>query len=257
MYSMKRRTTPASRAQAAIGTTLDSLIPRRTTMFTLTGASPASAAAAIPSRTLATGKSIPFIAPKTASSSESRLTVTRRSPASASGSRERPQRGSVRRERQVDLAAIGPADRRQHGHQVRQVPPHERFATGNPQLLDAQRDEDPRQPGDLLEGQDLVPGQELEVTPIDLLGHAVGAPEIAAVGDRDAQVAQRPPERVGQPGTPIEPVLGRKRRRLQRLHVAMVARARSNSIVDDLGDPPVPPARTAGTSSQLHRTHRR
>ena len=37
MYSMNRRTTPVSRAQRAIGTTLDSLIPRRTTMFTLIG----------------------------------------------------------------------------------------------------------------------------------------------------------------------------------------------------------------------------
>ena len=42
-------------------------------------------AASIPSRTFATGKSIPFIAPNTASSSESRLTVTRCSPAAASG----------------------------------------------------------------------------------------------------------------------------------------------------------------------------
>ena len=72
MYSMKRRITPVSRAQAAIGTTLVSLIPRRTTMLTLTGARPASIAASMPSSTFATGKSIPFIAPKTASSSESR-----------------------------------------------------------------------------------------------------------------------------------------------------------------------------------------
>ena len=58
-------------------------------MLTLTGASPASSAASMPSSTLATGKSTPFIAPKTASSSESRLTVTRRSPASASGCGQR------------------------------------------------------------------------------------------------------------------------------------------------------------------------
>ena len=53
-------------------------------MLTFTGSRPASWAAAIPSRTFATGKSTPFIAEKTASSSESRLTVTRRRPASRS-----------------------------------------------------------------------------------------------------------------------------------------------------------------------------
>ena len=54
-------------------------------MLILTGPRPASWAAAIPSRTFATGKSTPFIAANVASSSESRLTVTRCSPASRSG----------------------------------------------------------------------------------------------------------------------------------------------------------------------------
>ncbi len=139
MYSMKRRMTPVSRAQAAIGTMLDSLIPRRTTMLTLTGARPASIAAAIPSSTRSTGKSIPFIAPKTASSSESRLTVTRRSPASASGPRQGPQRRAVGGEGQVDLAAVGSAQRGQHRDEVRQVAPDERLAAGDPELLDAER----------------------------------------------------------------------------------------------------------------------
>ncbi len=85
MYSMKRSVTPVSRAHRAIGTIDSSLIPRRTTMLILTGVKPASSAAPIPSSTLATGKSTPFIAPNVASSSESRLTVTRLRPASASG----------------------------------------------------------------------------------------------------------------------------------------------------------------------------
>ena len=54
-----------------------------TTAFTFTG-SPASAAASIPSSTLDTGKSTSFISRKVASSSESRLTVTRCRPAAAS-----------------------------------------------------------------------------------------------------------------------------------------------------------------------------
>ena len=70
-------------------------------------------AAAIPSSTVATGKSIPFIAPNVASSSESRLTVTRFEPGVGQRPRERAQRGPVRREGQVDLAAVGPSDGRE------------------------------------------------------------------------------------------------------------------------------------------------
>src|SRR5436305_1015509 len=49
--------------------------PRLTTTFTFTGR-PASAAASIPARTRATGKSTSFIARKTASSTEARVAVT-------------------------------------------------------------------------------------------------------------------------------------------------------------------------------------
>ena len=55
--------------------------PRLTTTLTFTGR-PASAAASIPASTRATGKSTSFIARNTSSSSESRLTVMRVSPAS-------------------------------------------------------------------------------------------------------------------------------------------------------------------------------
>src|SRR5207244_659987 len=65
------------RTRRAMGTMLDSLAPRLTTMFTFTGARPAAAAASIPSSTRATGKSTSFMARKTSSSSESRLTLTR------------------------------------------------------------------------------------------------------------------------------------------------------------------------------------
>ena len=85
MYSMKRRIRPSSRAQRASGRIDASFIPRRTTVLILIGARPASRAAAIPSSTRDTGKSTPFIAPNTSSSSESRLTVIRCSPASARG----------------------------------------------------------------------------------------------------------------------------------------------------------------------------
>ena len=58
-----------------------SFTPRFTTMLILIGSRPAAAAASMPSITFATGKSASFMARKVASSSESRLTVTRCKPA--------------------------------------------------------------------------------------------------------------------------------------------------------------------------------
>ena len=73
---------------------------------------------------------------------------------------------------------------------------YERFAAGDADLFDTVRDEDAREPLDLLEGQQLAPLEEDVVAPEDLFRHAVDAPEVAPVGDRDPQVAQRPAEGV-------------------------------------------------------------
>jgi hypothetical protein len=77
---------------AARSTTPASLTPRLTTGFTLIGPSPAAAAAAIPSSTRDTGTPASFIAWKIASSRESRLTVTRCSPAAAKAAASRASR---------------------------------------------------------------------------------------------------------------------------------------------------------------------
>ncbi len=84
MYSMKRRMWPLWRKWRASGRIWSSLVPRLTAQFTLTGARPAAAAAAMPSSTSPTGKSTSFMRLNTASSMPSRLTVTRCSPASLS-----------------------------------------------------------------------------------------------------------------------------------------------------------------------------
>ena len=84
MYSMKRTMCPLPRKCRAKSTIVWSLTPRCTTMLTFTGVSPARLPRSMPSSTRATGKSTSFIARKTVSSSESRLTVTRSSPASFS-----------------------------------------------------------------------------------------------------------------------------------------------------------------------------
>jgi hypothetical protein len=65
-----------------------------------------------------------------------------------------------------------------------------RLAAGQAQLAHAQADEHGGGPGDLLEAQQRGMGQEVVLVIEHLLGHAVAAAEVAAVGDRDAQVAQ-------------------------------------------------------------------
>ena len=70
---------------------------------------------------------------------------------------------------------------------------HQRLAAGDPQLAHAERDEGRAEPVELLERQQLGLGQELHV-----LGHAVDAAEVAAIGHRHAQIADRPRERIDQ-----------------------------------------------------------
>ena len=77
-----------------------------------------------------------------------------------------------------------------------EIAPYERLATGEPNFLHAETDEDPDQALDLLEGEDLGARQELEILAKNLLRHAIHAAEVATVGDADPQVMERPAERV-------------------------------------------------------------
>jgi len=85
---------------------------------------------------------------------------------------------------------------RQHRHQHREVAPQQRFAAGEAHLVDAEAAEHIDQPGQLLERQHV----RLWQPDVVLLRHAVLAAEIAAVGHRQAQVAQRAVEMVEQCG---------------------------------------------------------
>jgi len=85
----------------------------------------------------------------------------------------------------------------------------QRLAPGEADLLDAVALEDAREPRDFLERQQLVPRQEFVVGPEHLARHAVHAAEVAAIGDRDAQVVESPPARVepgvqGRAGNPLD-----------------------------------------------------
>jgi hypothetical protein len=85
-----------------------------------------------------------------------------------------------------DLAeALGAA---QHRDQLGELPADQWLAPGQPQIADAHRREQPNQPLDLLEGQDLG-----AIEPGEPVGwHAVLAAEVAAIHHRDAQVLDQP-----------------------------------------------------------------
>src|SRR4051812_37637787 len=78
------------------------------------------------------------------------------------------------------------------------VAANERLAARDADGADTELREDADDALDLLEGQQLLPLEERVVAPEDLFGHAIDAPEVAAVGDRHAQRLQRPAERIEQ-----------------------------------------------------------
>ena len=110
---------------------------------------------------------------------------------------EEPERGAVGGHRHVDRAGVG-LERGDLFDESREVGPDRRLAAGEPDRLDAiALDHQPGDPCHLLERQDLRARQ-----PRHLLFHAIRAPEVAPVGDRDAQIADDPPEPIGEVDVP-------------------------------------------------------
>src|ERR1700680_4046828 len=105
---------------------------------------------------------------------------------------EAPQAGQVERLRQLrqqhtvggEGQVFNSGDGGQAPDQHRQVAAQQRFAAGDPQLADTQRNGDPHEALDLFEIEDLAALDELHAG----FRHAVEAPDIAAVGDTDPQV---------------------------------------------------------------------
>ena len=79
---------------------------------------------------------------------------------------------------------------RDHPHERRQVAAQQRLAAGQADLVHAEREEDVDERARLLEMQDVLARQPDVV----VLRHAVFATEVAPIGDREPQVAQRPAE---------------------------------------------------------------
>ena len=167
---------------------------------------------------------------------------------------QRAQGRPVRRQRQVERAR-----RRDGGSRraSRSRSGRSRRTSGSPpvmpQLLDPERRRTARATRAISSNvRTSVARQELVVAAEDLLGHAVGAAEVAAVGHGDAQVAHRPAERVGDARASVE-----GRRQVHRAHPTPGGSTRGAPTQRSARSgpaPPVPPAHTAGTSSQLHRT---
>ena len=107
----------------------------------------------------------------------------------------RAQRGRLRRQqdavgREGEVADAGP--RRERSDERRQIPPQQRLAAGQAHTIDAQIAEGVGDRANLLEREERVLRQPRIVG----LGHAVEAPQVAAVGHRHAETAKRTPEAV-------------------------------------------------------------
>src|SRR5690606_17851133 len=76
---------------------------------------------------------------------------------------------------------VDAGDLRQHGDELFDAFAKQRLASRQSDLPDSPVDEQASDAGDLLEGEEKVPGKELVVATEDLLRHAVGAAEVATV----------------------------------------------------------------------------
>ena len=78
---------------------------------------------------------------------------------------------------------------REHGNEFLYLGAHKRFTSSQPYLHHTKLHEYAGQPGNLFEGEQVRFLQELVALAENLGGHAVGAAEVAAVGNGDTQVA--------------------------------------------------------------------
>src|SRR6266480_1989111 len=99
----------------------------------------------------------------------------------------------VRRQRQVESGNL-----REHLDEALEVAPKQRLSSRQADLLDAQRREDARDACDLLEGEQLPALEEVEVAPVDLLGHAVDAAEVASIRDGDAEIPDGASQKIAE-----------------------------------------------------------
>src|SRR5690606_37502212 len=91
------------------------------------------------------------------------------------------------------------------------------FAARDTYLAHPESDRDTRHPRDFLETEQGGMRHELVIAAEDLARHAIRTSKIAAVGDRDAQIVQRPALQVEQRAAGERRVVTRRVRRIGRL----------------------------------------
>ena len=96
------------------------------------------------------------------------------------------QQHAVRGHRQIPDGGLG----RDLANEIRQVPSQQWFASGDANLRHAERGEHVDEPAQLVRRQDVAAGQPGVV----VLRHAIRAPQVATIGDGEAQAGQRPTE---------------------------------------------------------------
>ena len=84
---------------------------------------------------------------------------------------------------------------REPGDEIDQIPTDEGLATGETELADTSRPHDTSEAQQLLVAEDFTVG-----VPARLLGHAVRAAQVAAIGDRDPEIVVDPSERIPEAG---------------------------------------------------------
>src|SRR5665213_19874 len=101
-------------------------------------------------------------------------------------------------ESHVQRASVLCSERAEHADQFFQSPAQQRLTTSETDLLDSMRDGDSGDACDLLESEHVRARHERVVPAEDFPWHAVNATEIASVGDRYSEIAQRTVECVVQ-----------------------------------------------------------
>ena len=122
------------------------------------------------------------------------------------------------------------AQRRRGGHDAHQAGTQQRLPAGEPDLADAELlHADPHEARDLVVGEHLDLGQPVQA----LGGHAVAAAQVAAVGQRDAQIgrdAAVPVDQSAGAGDRIRTAQHRVGQRARRGHLPNVVRERRKAI---------------------------
>ena len=105
------------------------------------------------------------------------------------------EKGAVGGQGQIEAG-----DRGEHGDQLFQIAPDQRLAPRQADFLDSELSENARKARNLFECQQFFTLEELVILAEHFLRHAIDAAEVAAIGDRDAQVTQRTAQPVATVG---------------------------------------------------------